>query len=151
MRSVGVVGFMHSVILLLTLVSRFAAGADVPNAEPNRSLDGTWRADAAETLALELSIKDHRIEMAVLNAGNRLPGWVGRVEFSKDEPTRQMDWVELRAGETMLPDNKCLFELQGNLLLVIGGGPNQRPTRFFSGPGGEPKTLVFRRVEARAK
>ena len=31
-------------------------------------------------------------------------------------------------------------------ILVIGGGPNQRPTRFYSGSGGDPKTLVFQRI-----
>ncbi len=31
-------------------------------------------------------------------------------------------------------------------IAVIGGGPNQRPTRFFSGSGDDPKTLVFIRV-----
>ena len=84
--------------------------------------------------------------MSAVAGEKHLPKWVGKLSISKDEPKQHMDWVELRAGNTKLPDNKCLFQLCGDVLLVIGGGPNQRPTRFYSGSGGDPKTLVFLRI-----
>lgn len=115
------------------------------------TLDGTWRADVSQSQSINLSIKDSRIEMTAFAGEKQLPRWVGKLSISQDEPDQHMDWVELRSGNTKLPDNKCLFQLHGDVLLVIGGGPNQRPTRFFSGAGDDPKTLIFIRVTAKKK
>ena len=63
------------------------------------------------------------IEMSAVAGEKRLPVWVGKLTNSKDEPNQHMDWVELRSGNTKLPDNKCLYRLRDDVLLVIGGGP----------------------------
>ena len=94
-----------------------------------------------------LSIRDSKIEMSAVSGGKELPSWTGKLNISKDSPNQHMDWVELESGNTKLPDNKCLFRLRGDVLLVIGGGPNQRPTRFYSGAGSDPRTLVFLRID----
>lgn len=66
--------------------------------------------------------------------------------LTADRPKEFMDWTELRSETTKFPDNQCLYRLRGDTLVIIGGGPDQRPARFFSGPGAEPKALMFTRV-----
>ena len=132
--------------IVLVLACHGFALADDQKSITENTLDGTWRADVSNSQTIILSIKDSRIEMSAVAGEKQLPRWVGKLNVSEDEPNQHMDWVELRSGNTKLPNNKCLFQLRGDVLLVIGGGPNQRPTRFFSGPGGDPKTLVFLRI-----
>ena len=133
-----------SVILVLVFHTIAVANNQERNAED--ALDGNWRADVTDSQAIILSIKRTDIEMTAIDGEKRLPVWVGKLSISKDEPNQHMDWVELRSGNSKLPDNKCLYRLRGDVLLVIGGGPIQRPSTFFSGSGGDPKTLVFIRV-----
>ena len=138
--------FRFTSIVLVLAFPAFALADDRQPTTTENTLDGTWRADVSDSQLIILSIKGSRIEMSAVAGEKQLPRWIGKLNISKDEPNQYMDWVELRSGDTKLPDNKCLFQLRGDVLLVIGGGPNQRPTRFFSGPGGDPKTLVFLRI-----
>lgn len=133
-----------SIVLILSFCAISLADDKMLTAD--EALDGTWRADVSNSQTIIVSIKNSRIEMSAVSEEKRLPIWVGKLNISKDEPNHHMDWVELRVGNTKLPDNKCLYQLRGDVLLVIGGGPNQRPTRFLSGPGSDPKTLVFLRM-----
>ena len=132
--------------IVLALACQAFALAEDTKPFTEYTLEGSWRADVSISQTIILSIQVTRIEMSAVAGEKHLPKWVGKLNISKDEPKQHMDWVELRAGNTKLPDNKCLFQLCGDVLLVIGGGPNQRPTRFLSGPGGDPKTLVFLRI-----
>ncbi len=132
--------------MVLVIASHTFALADDREGNTKDTLEGTWQADVSETQTIILSIKGHHLEMSAVAGEKRLPVWVGKLSISKDEPNQHMDWVELRSGNTRLPDNKCLFRRRDYVLLVIGGGPNQRPTKFFSGSGGDPKTLVFLRT-----
>ena len=97
--------------------------ADDRKPTTENTLDGNWRADVSDSQSIILSIKDSRIEMAAVSGEKQLPRWVGKLNISKDEPNQHMDWVELRSGNTKLPDNKCLYRLRDDVLLVIGGGP----------------------------
>ena len=130
-------------IALVLSCSNFAF-ADNREPPTDSVLNGKWRADVSGSQMIVLTISGTKIEMSALSEGKKLPSWTGK--FIISSPNQHMDWVELESGNTKLPDNKCLFRLSGDVLLVIGGGPNQRPTRFYSGPGTDPKTLVFLRV-----
>ena len=133
-----------SIALVLACCNFAADNRESPN---EGVLNGTWRADVSDSQMIILSIQNSKIEMTAVSGGKKLPSWTGKMSISKDSPNQHMDWVELQSGSTKLPDNKCLFRLRGDTLLVIGGGPNQRPTRFDSGPGNDPKTLVFLRID----
>lgn len=132
--------------MVLVLACPTLALADDREAKTEEALDGTWQADVSETQLIILSIKGSDIEMSAVNGEMRLPVWVGKLRVAEDEPNHHMDWFELRSENTKLPDNKCLFRLRDDVLLVIGGGPDKRPTKFLSGSGGDPKTLVFIRT-----
>ena len=133
-----------SIALVIACCSFAANKRETPN---DGVLDGTWRADVSESQLLILSIEKSKLELTAVSDGKKQPSWIGKMSITKDLPNQNMDWVELHCGGMKLPDNRCLFRLRGDTLLVIGGGPNQRPTRFDSGPGSDPKTLVFFRID----
>ena len=114
---------------------------------PAESLRGTWRAEIADSQALLLEFQGEAVVMTVEAQGKFNPVWSGKFTVPAEDPDNHMDWIELKAGGRSIPDNKCLYRLIGDTLLVIGGGPGSRPTHFYSGPGSEPKTLVFARVQ----
>ena len=143
----GVLRTLGYVSIALALACPINALADDRKLAASETLEGTWRADVADSQSIILSIKGSAIEMSAVTGEKRVPIWTGKLSISKDEPNQHMDWIELKAGNTKVPDNKCLFRLRGDVLLVVGGGPNQRPTRFYSGPGAEPKTLLFIRMD----
>jgi hypothetical protein len=143
----GVMRVLRCTSIVLVLTIQTFALADDRKRTDDDTLNGTWRADVTETQSILLSIKDSRIEMSAVAGENRVPIWVGKLIISEDEPRQHMDWVNLKSGDSRAPDNKCLFRLRGDVLLVIGGGPDQRPTHFYSGPGAEPKTLLFIRID----
>ena len=145
---------MHGLLRLLPFISialvlSCSNFAFADNREPTTDsvLDGKWRADVSGSQMIVLTISGTKIEMSAVSGGKKLPSQTGKLNISKDSPNQHMDWVELESGNTKLPDNKCLFRLRGDVLLVIGGGPNHRPTRFYSGPGSDPRTLVFVRID----
>jgi len=138
--------FVGAISLVLCLACSAAVLAYERQRVAEEALDGTWQADVSESQAIVLTIKGPDIAMTAVTGGQRLPVWVGKLRLSEDQPSQQMDWIELRSGNVRLPDNKCLFRRRGDLLLVIGGGPDKRPTKFLSGPGSEPKTLLFLRT-----
>ncbi|MFO1043073.1 MAG: hypothetical protein U0941_14880 [Planctomycetaceae bacterium] len=142
----GLLRIFRFTSMVVMLACHTVALADDRGTRAKDALDGTWQADVTDTQAIFLSIKGTDIEMSAAAGEKRLPVWIGKLIISKDEPSQYMDWVELRSGDTKLPDNKCLYRLRGDVLLVIGGGPIHRPTKFFSSSGGDPKTLVFIRT-----
>jgi hypothetical protein len=146
--SLAIFRFMSTV---LVLACPTLALADEREAKAQETLDGTWQVDVSDTQVFVLSIKGSDIELSTVTGEKLLPVWVGKLSVSGDERNQHMDWVQLRSGNTRLPDNKCLFRLRGDVLLVIGGGPNKRPTKFLSGSGSDPKTLVFIRTKPETK
>lgn len=113
------------------------------------ALSGTWRADISDQYGLLLTIRNEAIEMSLDRNGAVTRLWSGRLVIPTEHSDRHMDWTGMRAGtdNRALEDNKCLYRLSGDTLLVIGGGVKERPTRFYSGPGEEPRTLVFTRIK----
>lgn len=132
-------------VAVATLCSSLPVSALAQAKEPSLAakLAGNWRAEISESQAVLLVIRGNELEMQVDAGGAIMPAWKAKLVISKEEPDKHMDWVEVASGKRSLPDNKVLYQLAGNALLVIGGGPKDRPTRFYSGPGGEPRTLIF--------
>ena len=145
----GLLRLLPFISIALVLSCSNFAFADNREPPTDSVLDGKWRADVSGSQMIVLTISGTKIEMSALSEGKKLPSWTGKLIISL--PNQHMDWVELRSENTKLPDNKCLFRLRDDVLLVIGGGPNQRPTKFFSGSGGDPKTLVFIRTAPKKK
>ncbi|MFO0876540.1 MAG: hypothetical protein U0840_04135 [Gemmataceae bacterium] len=113
------------------------------SAQPRESLAGEWRADLSDTHSLVMRLGRDSVEVAIAEGGVVRPLWAGKMTFPEGEADRHFDWVGL---SNAMPDNKCLYRLAGDTLLVIGGGPDRRPTRFISGPGNGSRTLIFTRV-----
>ena len=139
----GMLSFLRFTGVVLVFACVAIALADEPKSRITEALNGTWQADVSDTQTIILRIKDSHIEMSARTGDTQLPAWTGTMRLSEHEPNNQMDCVELRSGATRLPDNKCLFRLRDDVLLIIGGGPDKRPTKFLSGSGCDPKTLVF--------
>lgn len=117
---------------------------------PPAGLYGEWHADLAEGQSLVLQLQEKKVEMALRRGEDTAPLWSGELQFAAERSDQFMDWVRISAGDRRLPDNKCLYRLRGDTLLVVGGG-EVRPSRFYSGPGAEPKVLVFTRVTVEAR
>lgn len=136
--------FVCPFLVPMLFVPSSTSAADKP--QPNPALNGSWQADLSDSQSLLLRIEQDQIELKINIDGKQSLVWVGKIALSKEHPDKHMDWTNLKSGEASFPDNRCLFKLAENTLLVIGGGPTDRPTRFYSGPGSEPRTLVFLRV-----
>ena len=131
-------------IAALALLAILSSGASAQEKKP--ALAGSWRADITDGQAVLLEVRGTAVEMKVEANGVATSLWVGKLSFPKENADRHVDWVEIKAGDRTMPDNKCLYRLSGDSLLVIGGGPIDRPTKFLSGPGAGARTLVFTRT-----
>lgn len=144
-----VVPFISAVCLVLgagqLVASERAAGGAADR------LAGAWRAELSDTQALVLHFQGATVEMQSEAEGKTSPIWKGKFVIPEEQSDRHMDWTELQAGGRALPDNQCLYRLSGETLLIIGGGPKNRPTRFYTGPGPEPRTLIFTRIKPAIK
>ena len=131
-------------VLLVACCLQAESAAPDPRATAER-LRGSWRAEISESQALLLKFERESVAMTVEAAGSATTVWMGKFVIPAEHADCHMDWVQLKRGGRAIPDNQCLFRLAGDTLLVIGGGPTKRPTHFFSGPGSEPKALIFMR------
>jgi hypothetical protein len=133
--------------LAVATVSPFSTAApDVAKVAPIDLVRGSWRADISDLQALVLQLDKDLVELKLENDGKLVTLQKGKLSFPTEHPDRHFDWIELKAGANSVPDNQCLYRVSGDTLLVIGGGGKARPTRFYTGPGGEPRTLVFTRI-----
>ena len=132
-------------VLLVACSLQAESAAPDPRATAER-LRGSWRAEISDSQALLLEFQGESVGMKVEAAGSATHVWTGKFVIPAEDADCHMDWVQLKGGGRAIPDNRCLFRLAGDTLLVIGGGPATRPTHFFSGPGSEPKALIFTRV-----
>ncbi len=118
--------------------------------EPLEALRGKWRAEISATQSVLLEFLGDSIEMKIETAGSAPLVMTANVVVPKEHSDQHLDWIQVKSGERPLPDNKCLYKLSGDTLLLIGGGPKERPAQFYSGPGGEPKAFILTRVEPKA-
>lgn len=138
-------------MLLITLLVSLVAVTSIGNQELSpkqceERLSGTWEAHLSIQVSVHLEIKRDRIALFKIENNRKLLQWSGKLVASDANPMEHFDWKQRNSTNGPLPDNQCLYRLTGDTLLLIGGGPNRRPTRFLSGHGAEPKTLVFTRV-----
>jgi hypothetical protein len=131
--------------LIAIFCSELPVAAQQKKPSPEAAIAGTWRAEVSDAHSLLLDIRGSSVELKLVADGAVTSLWAGKLSFPKEHSDRHFDWVEIKAGDRALPDNKCLYRLAGDTLLVIGGGSAERPTRFVSGPGAEPRTLIFTR------
>ena len=109
-------------------------------------LAGTWEAHLTPQLSIHMVIEGDNIALYSVDNNGKSLAWSGKVLVEESAPMRHLDWKQRTSTNGPLPDNQCLYRIAGETLLLIGGGPDQRPTKFLSGHGNEPKTLVFTRV-----
>jgi hypothetical protein len=140
-----------SVLLSLVAVAAVStigtAAPDAAKVGPVDLVRGSWRADISDAQALILQLDKDLVELKLESDGKLATLQTGKLSFPKEHPERRFDWTELKAGANPVPDNLCLYRVSGDTLLVIGGGGKARPTRFYTGAGGEPRTLVFTRIQ----
>lgn len=117
---------------------------------PLEAIRGTWRADISATQFVLLDFRDDAVEMKINVSGNVVTAMTAKVVLPKEKSDQHMDWINVKSGERQLPDNKCLYRLAGETLLLMGGGTKERPARLYSGPGGEPKAFILTKVDPRA-
>ena len=138
---------MLTTILCASAVAFAVGGEQTLTAEQcQQRLAGSWEAHLSAKQSIVMKIVGERIMLFAVANGQEQPRWTAKLVISTTEPTRHMDWQRRTSINGPLPDNQCLYRLAGDTLLLIGGGPDRRPDRFFSGQGKEPKTLVFTRI-----
>lgn len=140
-------------MLLHLLFATVLCATSLPKTEPNAAdcqalLAGVWHCNVVDAETIEMTISENRLKLAVIVDGRKKEAWTGTMVVSDKEPERHLDWKNRLSVNGAIPDNQCLYRLVGNTLLLIGGGPNDRPMRFLSGEGTSPKTLIFTRVGA---
>ena len=144
----------HRVVLSLIAIGlaftgSLFLGAQEKKPSPRMLLLGKWRADISATQSITLEFREDIVEMKI-EAGGAVNGIITATAVLPEEHAdRHMDWVGMRAGERALPDNKILYKIVGDTMLLIGGGPKDRPASFYSGPGSEPKAFILTRIPAK--
>ena len=109
-------------------------------------LSGRWVCHLEPELTWILSIDGTDVSLAIEADQKRAEAWAGRLKFSSSDPDKHFDWTDRRSVAGIWPDEKCLYRCTGDTLLIIRS-KDDRPTRFLSGEGFAPKTLVFTRLE----
>lgn len=113
------------------------------------ALQGTWTAwrGADDHVVIEVTGKTFTMTRHV--GGRAADPWTGTIVLDEAHSPRHMTWSGVRAAGQDLPGNQCIYEVQGDTWLLIGGGPDKRPDRFLSGGGAGSQTLVLKREKPR--
>jgi len=138
---------MISTLLLVSVVALASSGQQQLTAEQcQKRLAGKWEADLTPNQTIVMEIKGDTVKLFRIVNGNHSLAWTAKLLVSKAIPENHFDWKKRTSVNGPLPDNQCLYRLVGDTLLLIGGGPDRRPSKFLSGHGDEPKTIIFTRM-----
>ncbi|WP_145346985.1 hypothetical protein [Rosistilla ulvae] len=153
---------MHHTLLavaqLLVVCSwGFAQGAQTtPKGADSDRLQGLWIADLAPGLQGRIEFEGDQLRFAHIHQDDhKRVIWDGYFALNEQADPQQMDWLprkgsQPKSGGKSVPVNRAIYQLQGELLLIIGSTQGGRPTAFYSGGGEQrPKTIIFRRAPDR--
>ena len=74
--------------------------------------------------------------------------WEGNFTINEKSEPKQMDWTPLRRNNGNVPSSLAIYQLVGDLLLIVGNTEGPRPAAFYSGGGPQrPKTVIFQRAD----
>lgn len=124
-------------------------GKDKPLASDIERLQGSWIADLEPDLRGEITFDGGDLRYVHFRGERETLIWDGHFAINDHAKPKHMDWTPLRQQSRSVMTNLAIYELQGDLLLVIGNTEGERPTAFYSGGGTQrPKTVIFHRATA---
>ena len=140
-------------MFLLSAYGSFAQGQDARQAKSDIDrLQGTWLADLEPGKQGRLELKGSDLLYVLVQAERETVIWDGNFAINEKARPKQMDWTPLRLANRNIPSSLAIYQLEGDLLLIIGDTEGPRPAAFFSGGGNQrPKTVVFRRTKGAEK
>lgn len=113
-------------------------------------MQGKWKAWMSADHWMDFEVQGTRFKMTHLSTKGVTVPWNGTLVIDEKPDPRHLTWTQVKSGGNALPDNQCLYEIHKDTWLIIGGGPNTRPERFFSGGGDGSQTLVLKREKVDA-
>jgi uncharacterized protein (TIGR03067 family) len=143
-----------SVFFLLLIVPATVTYGKDPNkaAGDVERLQGTWLADLEPGLQARLELKGSDLLYVHVRDKRETVIWDGNFAVNEKARPKQMDWTPLRRGNRDIPSSLAIYQLQGDLLLIVGNTEGPRPTAFYCGGGPQrPKTVIFHRVQTDKK
>jgi uncharacterized protein (TIGR03067 family) len=151
---------MKARMLFPTLLAAATALAAAPETEkaPDGDLarlQGKWTTSAGpqKDIPVILTIQGRAVVVDL-----KTPQWLkirvkGEIKIDDKARPRTLDWVHFSAidGQDM-PEVLAIYELDGDVLKVCNGGPNNgRPTEFKPGEGALADVLTFHRRKDETK
>ena len=112
-----------------------------------RALQGKWRVSFADDRSIVLELKnDIMTETNHASTGSTQHS-VGSFTIDDTQNPKQFTMKDVefpRFPGRKMEVNRCIYELHGDTLLLMGG-LNDRPKTFISGPGKPHTTWIFKR------
>ena len=134
-------------LIFTVIFAALLSAADVRDkpASDLAALQGTWRMWFAEDDHVVFEVREKSFSMIRRTADRQSEAWTGSLVLDETRSPKHLTWVGGKSATKALPDNICIYELHGDTLLLVGGGADSRPDRFFSGTGDGNKTWVLKR------
>jgi uncharacterized protein (TIGR03067 family) len=126
-------------ILPVPSYSQPPAKGDLP------ALQGRWKMwhDSEDYILLE--IKNDTYTYLRHFADGKESTWGGTFTLDEKTTPKQMTQFAKNSEGQSVVSNRCIYELNGDTLLHCGGGPDERPVRFYSAGA---KVGIYKRAKA---
>jgi uncharacterized protein (TIGR03067 family) len=146
---------MYAANLLLISSVLLATEPAAPAPEPMiqgdlARLQGTWTTQAGPKHAFPVAVEIRGCSVTVTvtpPVGPKIEA-VGEIQVDESASPKRLDWVRFTTidGEQPFPEIAAIYELDGDVLRICNGGPNNpRPSDFTPGDGVLADVLTFRR------
>jgi len=109
-----------------------------------RALQGKWRVSFVDDRSIVLEFKNNTITHTSHSPLGSRPPAIGSFEIDDTQDPKHMTWKDVEFPGRKLEVNRCIYELHGDTLLLIGG-ISDRPKTFISGPGKPHITWILKR------
>ncbi|NND98574.1 MAG: TIGR03067 domain-containing protein [Pirellulaceae bacterium] len=136
-------GLFGSIVFLSSLCC-LAAEEDL--ASHQHEIQGTWVAHIDGDTTGEMVLDNGTLTYTWIHGGDKKQLiWAGSYTLDPTTSPKQMTWLAKNPDKPNAPRNNAIYQLHGDLLLVIGRNRGQRPMHFYCGPRSEPSTVIFHR------
>ncbi len=144
---------MHRISLMIALLvfAPLAALATEPPPGDLGKLQGKWKGMAGpeKNISVILEFKDGDVTVSVLTPDGQEMKFKGKAKVDEKADPKAIDLVEFSSSEgDSLPDNKSLYQIDGEVLKLCTGKPNSdRPKEFKEDKDAEIAVITLMKVK----
>ncbi|GAC1316114.1 MAG: hypothetical protein NVSMB14_15590 [Isosphaeraceae bacterium] len=150
MKSLAFIPLALSAIVALGLAPRDDKKLDGDLAK----LQGKWKATVGpqKNIPIVVEIKDKKLTVLVSVPDQAEVTLEGQIAVDAKKSPKEIDWIKFTGPDgNDIPDNKGIYEINGDEWKVCNGGPGNDRPKEFKEEGEQQQVVVFTRVKDKDK